>query len=89
MFLRGFERDGAKTSGFFKLQKIRTGKNIIFDFLSLAATTLVLAVARTRSQPPPRLCELLFAIGLRPSKQKEKAGAGRLFSIACSTAVLF
>ena len=28
MFLRGFERDGAKTSGFFKLQKIRTGKNI-------------------------------------------------------------
>jgi hypothetical protein len=31
MFLRGFERDGAKTSGFFKLQKIRTGKNIILD----------------------------------------------------------
>ncbi len=28
MFLRGFELDGAKTSGFFKLQKIRTDKNI-------------------------------------------------------------
>jgi len=23
-FFRGFERDGVKTSGFFKLQKIRT-----------------------------------------------------------------
>jgi len=33
MFLRGFERDGAKTSGFFKLQKIRTGKNIVFEFM--------------------------------------------------------
>jgi hypothetical protein len=32
MFLRGFERDGAKTSGFFKLQKIRTGENIILCF---------------------------------------------------------
>jgi hypothetical protein len=32
MFLRGFERDGAKTSGFFKLQKIRTGKNIVLIF---------------------------------------------------------
>ena len=32
-FLRGFERDGAKTSGFFKLQKIRTGKNFTFGFL--------------------------------------------------------
>jgi hypothetical protein len=32
MFLRGFEHDGAKTSGFFKLQKIRTDKNIILDF---------------------------------------------------------
>ncbi|KKS49875.1 MAG: hypothetical protein UW01_C0005G0017 [Candidatus Nomurabacteria bacterium GW2011_GWA2_43_66] len=32
MFLRGFERGGAKTSGFFKLQKIRTGKNIILKF---------------------------------------------------------
>ena len=31
-FLRGFERDGAKTSGFFKLQKIRTGKNIVLSF---------------------------------------------------------
>jgi len=30
MFLRGFERDGARISGFFKLQKIRTGKNIRF-----------------------------------------------------------
>jgi len=33
MFLRGFERDGAKTSGFLKLQKIRTGKNIVLDFI--------------------------------------------------------
>jgi hypothetical protein len=33
MFLRGFERDGARISGFFKLQKIRTGKNIAFEFL--------------------------------------------------------
>ena len=32
MFLRGFERDGVRTSGFFKLQKIRTGKNIISAF---------------------------------------------------------
>ena len=47
MFLRGFERDGAKTSGrstlrvsdskrFFKLQKIRTNKNIILGFLYLS-----------------------------------------------------
>jgi hypothetical protein len=35
MFLRGFERDGAKTSGFFKLQKIRTGKNIVLGFLKI------------------------------------------------------
>ena len=33
MFLRGFERDGARISGFFKLQKIRTGKNIVPEFL--------------------------------------------------------
>ena len=33
MFLRGFERDGMRISGFFKLQKIRTDKNIIFNFL--------------------------------------------------------
>jgi len=32
MFLRGFERDDAKTSGFFKLQKIRTDKNIVLNF---------------------------------------------------------
>ena len=30
-FWRGFERDGAKTSGFFKLQKIRTEKKYIFQ----------------------------------------------------------
>jgi len=35
MFLRGFKRDGARISGFFKLQKIRTGKNIILYFLFL------------------------------------------------------
>ncbi len=35
MFLRGFERDGAKTSGFFKLQKICTGKNIALSFLQI------------------------------------------------------
>ena len=29
-FRRGFERDGAKTSGFFKLQKIRTGEKSMF-----------------------------------------------------------
>ena len=29
-FLRGFELDGAKISGFFKLQKIRTDKNFAF-----------------------------------------------------------
>ena len=29
-FWRGFERDGARISGFFKLQKIRTGKSLIF-----------------------------------------------------------
>jgi len=29
-FVGGFERDGAKTSGFFKLQKIRTRKKCIF-----------------------------------------------------------
>ncbi|KKS04837.1 MAG: hypothetical protein UU82_C0007G0008 [Candidatus Nomurabacteria bacterium GW2011_GWC2_41_8] len=34
MILRGFERDGAKTSGFFKLQKIRTGKIIVLNFYS-------------------------------------------------------
>jgi hypothetical protein len=28
-FLRGFELDGAKISGFFKLQKIRTGKKLV------------------------------------------------------------
>ena len=33
MFLRGFELDGARISGFFKLQKIRTGKNIVPEFL--------------------------------------------------------
>lgn len=32
MFLRGFERDGAKTSDFFKLQKSRTDKNIVIYF---------------------------------------------------------
>ena len=31
MFLRGFERDGAKTSGFFKLRKIRTVEKLIFQ----------------------------------------------------------
>jgi len=31
MFLRGFELDGAKTSEFFKLQKIRIDKNIVFE----------------------------------------------------------
>ena len=30
-FRRGFERDGAKTSGFFKLQKIRTVEKFIFN----------------------------------------------------------
>ena len=30
-FRRGFERDGAKTSGFFKLQKIRTGEKFMFQ----------------------------------------------------------
>ncbi len=35
MFLRGFERDGARISGFFKLQKIRTGKNIVFEIFIL------------------------------------------------------
>jgi len=34
MFLRGFERDGVRISGFFKLQKIRTGKNIVLGFLA-------------------------------------------------------
>jgi hypothetical protein len=33
MFLRGLASDGEPISGFFKLQKIRTGKNIVFDFL--------------------------------------------------------
>ncbi len=33
MFLRGFELDGARISGFFKLQKIRTDKNIVFEFI--------------------------------------------------------
>ena len=28
MFLRGFELDGARISGFLKLQKIRTDKDI-------------------------------------------------------------
>jgi hypothetical protein len=32
MFLRGFEADEPRISGFFKLQKIRTGKNIVFSF---------------------------------------------------------
>jgi hypothetical protein len=32
MFLRGLASDGEPISGFFKLQKIRTGENIIFDF---------------------------------------------------------
>jgi hypothetical protein len=32
MFLRGLASDGEAISGFFKLQKIRTGKNIVFDF---------------------------------------------------------
>ncbi len=35
MFLRGFECVGAKTSGFFKLQKIRTDKNIILYLISM------------------------------------------------------
>jgi len=34
MFLRGFEADEPRISGFFKLQKIRTGKNIIFEFIN-------------------------------------------------------
>ena len=35
IFRRGFERDGAKTSEFFKLQKIRTEEKLIFKiFLS-------------------------------------------------------
>ena len=32
MFLRGFEADEPRTSGFFKLKKIRTDKNIAFYF---------------------------------------------------------
>jgi hypothetical protein len=32
-FLRGFEHDGARISGFFKLQKIRTGKNLFLAFI--------------------------------------------------------
>jgi hypothetical protein len=33
MFLRGLPSDDEAISGFFKLQKIRTDKNIILDFL--------------------------------------------------------
>jgi len=32
-FCRGFEADEPKTSGFFKLQKIRTGKRYVPTFL--------------------------------------------------------
>ncbi len=32
MFLRGLASDGEPISGFFKLQKIRTGKNIVLGF---------------------------------------------------------
>jgi hypothetical protein len=32
-FWRGFEPDGARISGFFKLQKIRTGKSYVFKVL--------------------------------------------------------
>jgi hypothetical protein len=44
MFLRGFERDGARISGFFKLKKIRTGKNIVlfFYFISKLALTVTM-----------------------------------------------
>ena len=31
-FLRGSERGGAETSGFFKLQKICTDKNLVLNF---------------------------------------------------------
>jgi len=31
-FLRGLASDGEPTSGFFKLQKIRTGKNFAFYY---------------------------------------------------------
>jgi hypothetical protein len=35
MFLRGLPSDGEAISGFFKLQKIRTGKNIVFRFFTV------------------------------------------------------
>ena len=39
MILRGFEADGPRTSGFFKLQKIRTGKIIYFEIFLLIDNT--------------------------------------------------